>query len=166
MNIIGRGLEPLRSSLVLEQIDLSLIGHERACLNLVEEPLISVDAVVPILESILAYAVVANSIVPALESFVTHSPAALKHVILPMKWPSSSQALVQFVERYNQLLENRNAKCSRCNSVCRNEAIGAWVEHSDTSFDFGMQKYICWKCVKNFCCGEQCLLKTCSCCEN
>ena len=30
VNIIGRGFEPLCGSLVLEQIDLILVGHEKA----------------------------------------------------------------------------------------------------------------------------------------
>jgi hypothetical protein len=90
VNIIGHGLEPIRGSLVLEQIDLSLIG----------EPLISEDAVLPILESIVAA-----------------GGTTLEHVALPRSWhyaDTQKVTFVQFVERYNQVLQSRNAKGSQC----------------------------------------------------
>ena len=155
VKIIGHGLEPIRGSLVLEQIDLSLIGHESAWAEREREQLISKDAVIPILESIV----------------VNAGGSTLKHVALPRSWrsrspiESQSQLLVQFVERYNQLLENRNAKCSQCDEVCRNEAIGEWVERGDY-YDYGMQRYTCWKCIKHFCSGDnQCQLNHCARCD-
>ena len=49
--ISGAGLEPLRGSVELERIDLSLVGdHEHPTIN--PEPPISVSAVVTILDSI------------------------------------------------------------------------------------------------------------------
>ncbi|KAL7537395.1 hypothetical protein ACHAXR_008867, partial [Thalassiosira sp. AJA248-18] len=52
VNITGRGLEPLRGSVVLEQIDLSLVGeHERPLIE--PDPLISETEVLSILASII-----------------------------------------------------------------------------------------------------------------
>ena len=50
--ITGSGLEPIRESVVLERIDLSLVGdHEDP--NIYNEPAISAEVVIPILDSIL-----------------------------------------------------------------------------------------------------------------
>ncbi|KAL7539461.1 hypothetical protein ACHAXR_009305, partial [Thalassiosira sp. AJA248-18] len=52
VNITGHGLEPLSDSTVLEQIDLSLVGQHKTPV-IYPEPLISEEAVFPILHSIL-----------------------------------------------------------------------------------------------------------------
>ena len=52
VNITGAGLEPLRGSLIIEQIDLSLVEeHQRPKIN--PEPQISWGHVLPILDSII-----------------------------------------------------------------------------------------------------------------
>jgi len=52
VNIVGSGLEPLRGSKVLEEIDLSMVGqHEKPTIE--PEPLISHEVVLPILDSII-----------------------------------------------------------------------------------------------------------------
>ena len=51
LRITGAGLEPLRGSLIIEQIDLSLVGNESPDLD--PEPPISCDIVLPILDSII-----------------------------------------------------------------------------------------------------------------
>ena len=52
VNITGAGLEPLRGSLIIEQIDLSLFGeHQRPHIS--PEPQISCSNVLPILDSII-----------------------------------------------------------------------------------------------------------------
>ena len=79
IGITGAGLEPLRGSIVLERIDLSLVGdHENPTIN--PEPPISVSEVVPILESIIGAE--GNSLV---------------HVQLPKKWREERRdTLTQF----------------------------------------------------------------------
>ncbi|KAL7537536.1 hypothetical protein ACHAXR_007895 [Thalassiosira sp. AJA248-18] len=52
VNITGRGLEPLRGSLVLEQIDLSLVGEHESP-HIEPKPLISETEVLSILASII-----------------------------------------------------------------------------------------------------------------
>ena len=56
INIMGCGLEPLRSSAVLEHMDLSLdqISYLDAPSDIDPEPLISADKIIPILESIVS----------------------------------------------------------------------------------------------------------------
>ena len=68
IGIIGAGLEPLRGSIVLKRIDLSLVGdHVNPTID--PEPPISVSAVVPILDSI-----------------INTEGNSLVHVQLPKKW--------------------------------------------------------------------------------
>ena len=75
INITGCGLEPLRGSSVLEQVDLSLVGqHESPVIT--HETMISEAAVITILDSIIG-----------------SRHAVLKHIQLPKKWrnePSTS----------------------------------------------------------------------------
>lgn len=68
INITGAGLEPLRGSAIIEQIDLSLVGkHQSPVLN--PEPPISCEFVLPILHSILG-----------------SGGCSLKHLQFPIKW--------------------------------------------------------------------------------
>jgi len=67
---------------VVEQIDLSLLGHESAWTNRERENLMSQDAVSPVLESIVANA----------------DGTALKHVLLRHSWGSTR------LNEMNQLL--------------------------------------------------------------
>eukprot|EP00984_Skeletonema_dohrnii_P018372 scaffold8557_cov100-Skeletonema_dohrnii-CCMP3373.AAC.12 len=52
VNITGVGLEPLRGSLIIEQIDLSLVGEHQSP-SISPEPQISCSHVLPILDSII-----------------------------------------------------------------------------------------------------------------
>ena len=68
INITGRGLDLLRGSTQLELMDTSLVGkHED--LDIVKEPILSQEVVMPILESIVAT-----------------DGCSLKYVNLPTKW--------------------------------------------------------------------------------
>ncbi|KAL7490604.1 hypothetical protein ACHAWT_000175 [Skeletonema menzelii] len=53
LNITGAGLEPLRGSTIIEQIDLSLVGKNCNPADLSPYPPISCDHVLPILDSII-----------------------------------------------------------------------------------------------------------------
>ena len=50
--LVGAGLEPLRGSLVLERVDFSLVEQHESPV-IVPDPAISVDAIIPILDSII-----------------------------------------------------------------------------------------------------------------
>ena len=90
-NIIGVGLRQLHGSVVLQDIDLSLVGiHENP--NLEPEPPILVSDVVPILNSILDME--GNSLV---------------HVQLPKKWRNERSAdLTSFLEKRFETVLDRN----------------------------------------------------------
>ena len=73
INITGIGLNPLRGSVVLEQIDISLVRkHEKPKIK--PEPQISQEVVLPILDSI-----------------VSSDGCSLTHIKFPDKWLSSEE---------------------------------------------------------------------------
>ena len=92
MSIIGHGLQPLRQSTVLEQIDMGLVKK-------FESPdkggtLLSESEVLPILQSI-----------------VDVQGSKLKHIVFPDSWPSGdeqSPQLGQFIESYSRHLNGQN----------------------------------------------------------
>ena len=89
-------MEPLRGSIVLEQIDLSLVGRHDSP-DVKPDPSISELSVLPILNSIICAG--GNSI---------------KHIFLPQLWrENQSSSLDQFLFRYNLLLQTHGFICSR-----------------------------------------------------
>ena len=140
INISGSGLEPLRGSLVLQQIDLSLVGHHESP-KLVPEASISEVVVLPILDSIIA----------------AHGNS-LKHIQLPEEWRrEGSIELWQFLEKYHNLMENRRLCCSKCNEVIQHDTeeglLDKWYFFRSTRL-YGLQKNTCCACMKHFCYGH------------
>ncbi|KAL7533880.1 hypothetical protein ACHAXR_007591 [Thalassiosira sp. AJA248-18] len=145
VNVVGHGLEPLRGSIVLEQIDLSLVRSKGTCWNrspiLLPPPSISESAVIPILDSI-----------------VGHEGCALNHLQLPKKWRvGQSDLLSHFLAKYNRVLDNRGLICSYkhryteppCGSTCRGSDETPWVHQSGEHC--GIQLFTCYDCNKHFC---------------
>ncbi|KAK1740839.1 hypothetical protein QTG54_008091 [Skeletonema marinoi] len=87
INITGAGLEPLRGSTIIEQIDLSLVGEHQNP-NIYPEPPISCKLVLPILDSI-----------------IEAEGCSLRHLQFPSVW--SAWGMVdyeQILRRYNEML--------------------------------------------------------------
>jgi len=149
VNITGRGLDVLRSSNEIQQIDLSLVGkHESPLIE--PEPLLSEDVVIPILDSIISRG----------------RESSLKQLELPMMWRNESSVSHQFFGRYNDYLTNQRYCCSKCEQV-----IGSndWVCLDGDDWH-GTQEYTCSQCLKHFCYDEDCedessLVNWCNKCE-
>ena len=145
INITGVGLEPLRDSVVLEVIDLSLVGQYE-CPNIRPVPQISEMEVISIL----------NSVVKA-------DGSSLRYLLLPKKFRSNpSSTLNSFFAEYNELLESRDAKCSARdgNNVCNQSIVTTgrvatkWIMTSRTKKYieyYGTQSFTCSKCTNNIC---------------
>jgi hypothetical protein len=148
IGITGVGLEPLRGSTMIEQIDLSLVGkHQIAKID--PEPPISCELVLPILNSI-----------------ISQDGCSLIHLQFPKKWQRArGQQFEDFVTRYKQMLTNRGGvRCdyfpfgSECNNALppqRSEwTNNGWVrreeEWIDTESDC-CQRYTCYECLKHYC---------------
>ena len=131
VNITGSGLDVLRSSVVLEQIDMSLVGKNEVPL-IEPEPLLSEDVVIPILDGIISRG---NS---------------LKQLELPKKWRNiASTQLEQFLERYDQYLRNQRYCCSKCDGLCVGTG-DVWV-HRERDEWYGSQNNTCSGCLNHFC---------------
>ena len=145
IGITGSGLEPLIGSTVLERIDLSLVGdHDNP--NVTPEPPISSEVVIPILENILN---TENN------SFV--------HVQLPKKWREErSTLLVQFLERFDSMLNERRFECSKGCGICEGNDTLTLVDQRR-----GVITITCYQCMKHLCfgCFEDCDIDFCKCCE-
>ena len=132
INITGIGLNPLRGSAVLEQVDLSLVGkHEKPKIN--PEPMISGEAVVPILESI-----------------ISTDGCSLKYIKFPWKWRvgrEDYELLAQFNRRYNDMFTRRSSRlcCTHCKTSMRDN--GNWMGTGN------LHNFICYDCLKPFCQG-------------
>lgn len=124
--ITGVGLEPLRGSLVLRQLDVSMVGEP--------EPMISEGVVLPILLSI-----------------IETGGSSMEQLHLPRKWrvkrigtdgwPKRSAAMKRFLRRYNEYLMSR--PCRRCqHPICRPPQL---ID------DWGLQHGICYDCLDSDC---------------
>eukprot|EP00985_Skeletonema_marinoi_P028035 scaffold23822_cov143-Skeletonema_marinoi.AAC.1 len=128
--ITGAGLEPLRGSAIIEQIDLSIVGeHENPDIG--QFPMILCDRVLPILDSI-----------------VEREGCALKHTQFPYLWrcvPSTESDFHAFCRRYNQMWRNREEiRCLGCNSRLPTGG-NQWIETG--TYRYGSQRHTCYDCL-------------------
>lgn len=165
--ITGAGLEPLRGSSVLRQIDLSLVEkHESPVIK--PQPAISATVVIPLLDGFI-------------EGF-----SSLEHVQLPKKWRKKERKILnQFLDRYDRFLNGRGIICSSstCQNTCQGTDEYPWVHktececlsHQNMAYEcdygvqdeYGMQSLTCYQCLKQFCssCAEATEARFCQCCE-
>ncbi|KAL7452312.1 hypothetical protein ACHAWC_004040 [Mediolabrus comicus] len=136
-NITGTCLEPLSGSEeVIEQIDLSLVGDGENP-RLVPEPPISCEAVLPILDSIIA----------------ADTPCAIKHLQFPYKWRrdrSTDSEFHAFILRYNDMWENRDTiTCLYCDEDLPESGLD-WIRTQDSEW-YGTQNHLCYQCTNHYC---------------
>ena len=136
-NITGTCLEPLRGSLIIEQIDLSLVGeHQNPDLD--PPPPISCDHVLPILDSIVA-----------------NEGCSLMHLQFPSMWrkdPSIHSAFHAFIRRCNEMyMDQGEGSCLECNRripADRNE----WIFDVPSIYqNYGLHTNTCYSCLKQYC---------------
>lgn len=134
VNITGYGLEPLRHSSI-QHIDLSLVKqHENPFLE--SEPMLSEEAVVPILENIIDH----NS---------------LTFLMLPKVWRERQLELLgSFLEHYMEILDSSRLKCSNCEDCMPGYGPELIPDHG---IFFGLQNCICYICKIIFC--YQCVVE-------
>ncbi len=135
IKITGAGLEPLRGSTIIEQIDLSLTGvGEKPRLD--PWPPISCEAVLPVLHSI-----------------IMAERCSLKHLQFPFKWRdlySINSEFHAFLVRYNEMREARDrVKCLDCNADLPRGG-DEWI---NTRTGFGLHNFTCYQCTKHYCDG-------------
>ena len=146
INISGMGLEPLRGSVALEQIDLS-----RTDKNIDDPAILSYPYPNPRM-SVLSEEIVVN----LLDSIVNKDGCSLKYILFPQMWRDEtfvSSVIGDFRTRYNQMYQNRQLECSKCNRSMGDEL--EWLVGRDTRvthrFRDSCQKNTCYSCLKTFC---------------
>ncbi|KAK1740850.1 hypothetical protein QTG54_008102 [Skeletonema marinoi] len=150
INIIGVGLEPLRGSTIIEQIDLSLVEKYQSPW-LSPKPPISCELVLPILDSI-----------------IEREGCSLRHVQFPSVWSERGERVQfeQFIGRYNEMISRGGIiNCAKCNT--RLPEYVSWIDNSGID---RIQNYTCYECLKYYCefCtddNDRCMLRYCSLCE-
>ncbi|KAL7448558.1 hypothetical protein ACHAWC_000725 [Mediolabrus comicus] len=159
-NISGVGLEPLRGSSVLEQIDLSTSLST-----------LGVATSADLFSSNFPwrFALSEDTIVPILDSIIGQKDRSLKNVIFPPVWRKNKSAmLTSFMERYNLAQSSRICSCSECGDDFQGSP---WLNDGAGSKQFGLHNYVCYACTQHLCddcngsfCNE-CQKKFCdSCC--
>jgi len=130
INITGIGLNPLQGSVVLEQIDLSLVRkYEEPRIKSI--PKISHETVMPILDSI-----------------VSENGCSLKHIVFPHIWRVGErrESVESFQRRYNAMFRMKSNSCSHCNANMRDHEY--WMSGN-------VHCNVCYDCLKPFC--EECV---------
>ncbi|KAK1734904.1 hypothetical protein QTG54_014364 [Skeletonema marinoi] len=136
INISGAGLEPLRGSTIIQQIDLSLVGdHESPRLD--PEPPISCAEVIPILDSIIERG----------------EECSLEYLQFPNEWRkerNTESDFHAFLTRYNELLCSRAVVCLKCNhDMFEVYSMPTMMEMSDSRY--GTQNFTCYNCMDHYC---------------
>ena len=142
MNITGSGLEILRGSTVLEQIDLRVDNWNWRLCRLEGGEKISEQVVLPILMS-----------------------TSIKHIMgMPKPWGKArSNYLQNFAAQYNQFLGIRATPCNTCGGPCRRDATSySWFGLYSGEY---VQKYTCESCLKCICDRGECSLNKCYGCD-
>jgi len=139
-NIWGTGLSPLSNSIVLKQLDMSIVGQNESP-NMHPQPSIS-EVSIEILTSI-----------------INTERNSLIHLQLPKNWRNKQEHthLTVFLRRYNEVLASRGIKCTKCNILVReastnhNGHVYCDPVNSNTQEWYGQQNDICYKCLKSYC---------------
>ena len=133
VNITGRGLEPLRGSAVLQQLDLSLVGK-------FEDPKLIIP---PLL--------LERDVIPILDSLIDRENHSLKQLQLPKNWRDrQSGSLDDFLQRYNQLESQASAECRCCQVRCH-DILYIDNEHVNAEKRYGVQQFTCYSCLEHYC---------------
>jgi len=137
VNISGSGLDTLRSSVAIEQIDLSLVGkHESPIIE--PEPLLFEDVLIPILDSII------------------NRGSSLKQLEFPKNWRNSkSTSMTLFLDRYDDYLMSQRYYCFKCDTLLTGGR--EWTSPIVAPHQNGTQNCTCTLCLKHFCynCTEE-----------
>lgn len=140
INITGIGLQPLSGSAIIEHIDLTLTRSGQNS-RIYENPAISLDKVLPFLDSIIAA-----------------EGCAVRKIEFPLKWrEEASIEFIEFLGRYNDLWWARNennsaiCRCVKCkNNVLKDDEEGdIWVDTEGEQT--GDDAITCTACLNHFC---------------
>jgi len=147
INIKGHGLKPLRDSVVVEQIDISLVGKHgkrESC----SESMISANEVVPIIDNIIS------------------TGYSLKYIQFPKKWcyhghcsrreEEEQSSIARLKSRFDRHLDALDLRCEECNDdeplTARNmEICYDCLEPICNECMWDDKRVYCDRCEKHYC---------------
>ena len=140
VNITGIGLNPLKGSTVLEQIDISLVGRHENHFEVIESKISKVV------------------IISILDSIISTDGCSLKSIMFPKKWHGGSiPLLMEFRDRYNRSFDKRRLSCTRCNMAIPTEDVAINTADASWMGYYYYQNKVCHDCLKPFCEKRQCI---------
>jgi len=166
VKITGYGLQPLRRSSLMRQIDLS-IAREHQSSVIDPEPWI-----------------IEQDVLPTLERIVDAHQNSFRYLQLsfPKKWrENKSAALGQFLQKYHKHMEGRGLCCSKCKRLIEANSFGWNTCYNCINLfcydchDENDQDYLnfCQKCERDYCLDcyktgqcEHCFREFCTGCES
>jgi hypothetical protein len=134
-NISGMGLEPMRGSTIIQQIDLST----------------SVRAPIANGEDLFSpnCRLLEEAVIPVLDSIIAEKDRALKLLEFPLEWRKTKCAqLAAFMERYSHAQSSRTRSCCECATDFQGYP---WMIQFKGSPDWGLQLHTCYKCTEHLC---------------
>jgi len=151
-NISGVGLEPMRGSTTIQQIDLST--SEKTC-----DVASSAEFFSPNFP--WCFALSENAVIPVLDSINGKHDRSLRHVQCPLFWRErKSKLLTSFMERYDRALNSRTCVCAVCSDGFQGSP---WIDITKGNAAWGLQNYTCYDCTKYFC--DDCVKPFCKQCQ-
>ena len=149
VNITGAGLEPLRGSLTVEQIDFSIVGEYKSPVLDAEGDRINKELPLS-----------CDNVLPILDSIIEREGCALKHLQFPKVWrekcsengrnsPWESE-FYQFLQRYNGMLRSRGRRpCDKCNTDHQYNNGLPQIPTTRGSYCIYMQQHTCYECLSS-----------------
>ena len=131
-NFIGHGLAPLRGSIVLEQIDLSIVRAND-------------DGQLPHMQ------LSEDAVLPFLHDMINNEGSSVKQLQISEQWRQERrEPLTYFLARYNHFLNARSI-CSSHQDHCKVAHNNAFVWVPTRESKYGQQSLICYECNNHIC---------------
>lgn len=158
INVTGRGLNPLRGSIALKQIDISLLGkHEKAERDIDPAPFISHEIALPILHSIAAT-----------------GRCSLKYVVFPNMWRYSCNLESELSRFRRSYFIQRDCRCEKCMVYAQSHSTHTRNELKNNACYDCLNQYcgscltprgLCYHCKKDYCVACEPTMQSCSGCH-
>ena len=129
--VSGKGLVPFKHSVVLEQIDLSLVEQN-------EDPFIKDETLLS-----------DKDVIPILKGIVGKQSNSFKHLQLPRSWALKAVPLCDdFIRLLSRTWSNERAlSCAKCDG----EVEEILFDMGSPLGIYGMQSNTCFQCLRHFC---------------